>query len=134
MGEYFLTSNWIHLDKTITKEYDQNGQNLQVVTETYEYNNINHLNPTRTEITNTKGETIRTDYKYPIDFTSVSSVYNSMIRWNIISPVIEQVQTNVTLNKDPKTGFLITVWLWPALSELHYKTRHYTKIIEWQRL
>jgi YD repeat-containing protein len=50
-------------------------------------------------ITNSKNEQLTTTYSYPRDFAAVSP-YNEMLNRHIISPVIEQVQTNTTINKE----------------------------------
>jgi YD repeat-containing protein len=51
------------------------------------------------EITNSKNEVITTTYRYPKDFENISP-YNEMVNRNVISPVVEQVQTNTALNKE----------------------------------
>jgi len=51
------------------------------------------------EITNSKNEITKTTYSYPHNFPNVS-IYQQMVSLNILSPVVEQVQTNTTLNKE----------------------------------
>jgi YD repeat-containing protein len=50
-------------------------------------------------ITNSKNEQLTTTYNYPKNFSSISP-YDEMLNRHIISPIIEQVQTNTTLNKE----------------------------------
>lgn len=51
------------------------------------------------DVTNSKSEVVTTTYNYPKDFKTISP-YDEMVNRHIISPVIEQVQTNTTLNKE----------------------------------
>lgn len=87
MGVYYVYNSWIHLDKTVTKDYDQNGQNPVLTTVNYEYNNIVHLQPTRVETSNSKEEPIVNTSTYPADYST--AVYTQMVSKNIITPVIE---------------------------------------------
>lgn len=52
-----------------------------------------------TEITNSMRDTVKTTYSYPYDFPGVP-VYQQMVNRNMLSPVVEQVQENITLNKE----------------------------------
>ena len=51
------------------------------------------------EVTNSRNEVVKTTYNYPKDFASVSP-YSEMVNRNIISPVVEQISANITLNKE----------------------------------
>ena len=51
------------------------------------------------EAKNTKEEVVKTTYTYPKDLEAVSP-YSTMVNRNILTPVIEQVHTNQTLNKE----------------------------------
>lgn len=54
----------------------------------------------RTEqVQNGKNEVVKTTYSYPKDFATVAP-YSDMVNRNILSPVIEQVHENITLNKE----------------------------------
>ncbi|KIA92323.1 hypothetical protein OC25_16685 [Pedobacter kyungheensis] len=68
-------------------------------TETYAYTDPLHpMNITSTSMVNSKEETIRTDLSYPYNFTG--PVYDEMVSQNRIGEPIEQVQTNITKNKE----------------------------------
>ena len=94
--QYNYSSRWKRLQSTITTDYDQWGQNPMTNTTTYIYENNTHLQPTRIETTNSKGELIKTVNKYPIDFVSSNpaspNVYNAMVDKHIITPPL-QLQT-----------------------------------------
>ncbi len=92
IGGYLYMSKWLHLDNTVTTEYDQNGANPLTQTVTYTYDNTVHLQPTQVTTSNSKGETIVQQMKYPADFTD--AVYTGMVTKNIITPVIESNSTN----------------------------------------
>ncbi len=99
LGLYYVYNSWIHLDKTVTKDYDQFGQSPVTTTVNYEYNNTVHLQPTRIETWNSKLESIVNTNTYPADYSS--SVYNIMSSKNIITPVIESAITknNTEINR-----------------------------------
>jgi YD repeat-containing protein len=99
---YQIPSGFVHLASTRNTIYDENGGN-PVTTETDNfYEGASHYNITRAEVTQSKGEVISTRYKYPHDFSAVP-VYNEMVSRNVVSPVIEQSQFNLTLNKTLST-------------------------------
>jgi len=85
------------ISKTETT-YDQTGANPVVQTETYAYNSNNLI--TTKIATNSKNETVTTNYKYPTDYTNTSdpsqSTYQAMFApgTHIISPVVETSITN----------------------------------------
>jgi hypothetical protein len=90
-----ITSLPVYLTKSVEESY---VDNVKLVTSSnYFYDNPAHLRPTRIETLNSKGELIKTLNKYPYDFTG-NAVYNAMVNKNIISPVVEQVKSNVTKN------------------------------------
>ncbi|OQP66426.1 hypothetical protein A3860_13115 [Niastella vici] len=89
----YTTGSQVLINTTI-EEYTPAG--TIVTQKNMDYNDDNLL---RSEmITNSKNEVVTTTYSYPKDFAAVSP-YNEMVNRNLISPVIEQVQTNTTLNK-----------------------------------
>ncbi|SEE06925.1 hypothetical protein SAMN04487765_1286 [Tenacibaculum sp. MAR_2010_89] len=65
--KYKTYSYWSYLDKTIEKQFDINGNNPITNTINYFYDNINHLQQTRVEKTNSKGEVLKTKMYYPDD-------------------------------------------------------------------
>ncbi|MGV8946817.1 MAG: SpvB/TcaC N-terminal domain-containing protein [Lutibacter sp.] len=65
--EYKTFSFWHYLESTIQKQYDSNGLNPVTSTTNYFYDNPNHLQLTRSESTNSKGELIKTKTYFPND-------------------------------------------------------------------
>lgn len=65
------------------------------VENTFDANN----NITTQETTNSKSELNRVVYKYPYDFPGIYP-YTEMVNRNIKSPVVQMIQTNVTLNRE----------------------------------
>jgi hypothetical protein len=66
----------------------QNGMHNRI---NYVYNNLAHLQPTSDIVTTSKGDVLKTEYKYPSDFSS-QTPYNTMISKNILIPVIEKLR------------------------------------------
>ncbi len=56
------------LQSTIDIAWDMNGQNPVTAETDYYYDNPSHFFPTRTITTNSKGETVTTQMKYPLDY------------------------------------------------------------------
>lgn len=96
---YYITSAWIKLDKTIEKDYS-NGQ-LTVTTETdYEYDTTySHLNPVTVKTTNSLGETIVTEYKYPQDLAGQRPWMSTLVAENRIADPVVVKTKNQTLDK-----------------------------------
>ncbi|MCP9749778.1 hypothetical protein EGI32_02190 [Ferruginibacter sp. HRS2-29] len=86
-GEYKYNSIWFHLDNISITEYDQDGQNPMVTSTSYEYNNIQHTQPTKITTTNSKNEILVQESTYPADYATLP--YTAMVADYIISPVIE---------------------------------------------
>ena len=62
--KYKTLSYWHYLSKTVNTAYDINGNNPVINNSEYFYDNDYHLKRTRTEITNSKGEVLKTKYYY----------------------------------------------------------------------
>lgn len=89
---YEFPSYWIYNDMKKETVYDQNGLN-PIVTQTNNfYEDDQHLQLSRSEVTNSKGEVIRTEYMYPDDYTD--PVYVEMKSRNILNPVIDIITYN----------------------------------------
>ncbi|MBW4890147.1 hypothetical protein KXQ82_10490 [Mucilaginibacter sp. HMF5004] len=74
------------------------GQSVSRMTN-LEYNNPTYpMQVSKQTTTNSKGDSIATNLKYPYDFTT--SPYTEMAGANRVAPVIEQTQTNTTLSKE----------------------------------
>ena len=80
---------WYHLDRVLTRDYDQNGANPKITDEKYYYDNVNHLQVTRTEVNDSKGDIVSGSIKYPADYVVTGNVYEKMVTSNLISPAIE---------------------------------------------
>ena len=86
---------------TSIKEKWSNGQEI-TTDEEYEYGNASYpLQKTAVKTTDSKGQSIRTTYKYPYDYPS-DPVYQDMTQKRRIGSPVEEVQINVTLNKELK--------------------------------
>jgi YD repeat-containing protein len=96
---YSFVSEWYEPIKkhTIIKSYSSTVPNLLETTQDFTYNNQHQLLSEKT--VNSKAEITLSTLKYPHDFSTIAP-YAEMINKNIISPVIEQTQTNLSLNKE----------------------------------
>ncbi|AWW28896.1 hypothetical protein DN752_01420 [Echinicola strongylocentroti] len=70
--EYSLNSYWHYLDETIERTFNSNGEDTIEVVNKYYYDNPVHLQPSRTEVTTSKGNKVTTKTYYPDDITSES--------------------------------------------------------------
>jgi YD repeat-containing protein len=108
---YDLITGWIQSIASIETLYDLNGQNPVVTTTQQYYDNPYHLQVTRTEKTDSKGNLEKRSVLYPSEMVDLgrdlTGVYAKMVAKNNISPVIEQKvikntsqETTVTNYKD----------------------------------
>jgi hypothetical protein len=87
---YTIRTDDNKLTQTSNYAYDQNDPNKAVVTTTnYYYDNILNLQPTRIVTTNSAGDVIQVNKKYPHDY-STSAPYNTMVGLNIIDKVVQE--------------------------------------------
>jgi hypothetical protein len=91
--QYDYTSYWLRLDSTVNIDYDANANSLKSKT-TYYYGSSSNTQPIKTESTNSVGELITSEMKYPNDFAIAP--YTTMVTKNIISPTIETKQKRGT--------------------------------------
>lgn len=77
------------LARTIETTYDNLGNNIQKIVDN-QYNGVSHDLLTKTSTFDSKGTTISSTLKYPVDFTAAGNVFSKMITANIVSPVIER--------------------------------------------
>lgn len=76
-----------------------------VLTSTDYIYNENNLAVQKKSTLSSKGDTLKTFYKYPIDYAG-TAVYDSMVARNIISPVVEQSNySNSAFLQSSKTNF-----------------------------
>ncbi|MCF2876016.1 MULTISPECIES: RHS repeat domain-containing protein [unclassified Tenacibaculum] len=70
----------VYLHKKEIKEYFTDSQNSITTTNKYFYDNlINHLQQTRLEVTNSKGEILKTETKYPHDVNNARLIQENRI-------------------------------------------------------
>jgi hypothetical protein len=81
------------LTKTEEILYGKDTTQQLLTTTIYKYDTITHLQPLELLSIGSKGDTIKTKFKYPIDYAG-TAIYDSMSARNIISPVIEQLHYN----------------------------------------
>lgn len=97
---------WEKLDSTVTINYDENGLNPLKVKKQYFYNTATHLMPIKMETTNSKGTVISSTYKYPADFAVGSNIYADMIANNVLTPLIEKTDYNVSsITQQSRTSY-----------------------------
>ena len=72
--EYTTNSYWFYLNQSIDLQYDENGQNpIENITDYY-YDNLSHLQLTRTKTTSSDGESIITSTQYPDDVLTTTTL------------------------------------------------------------
>jgi YD repeat-containing protein len=81
-------SYWERLDNTVITSYDQNGSNPLTTIKYYYYSNSNHLQVTKIEGYDSEGDLVRSEFKYPSDFTG--PIFDDLLSRNIITPVLDQ--------------------------------------------
>lgn len=97
--QYDYQSYWVELQSSQVTEYDPYSNAPLTTTTNYFYGTPNNIQPVRTETINSAGQTTSAEMKYPTDYPSTAP-YTTMVTKNVISPVIEQKEMNVTLNKE----------------------------------
>ena len=111
MVRYSIFSSWVHLKTQTETIYDQDGNNPLVTVADLRYDNPNNFELTSSQTDNSKGETIKTTYKYPHDYTG-TPVYDAMVANNLVSPIINTKTeivnpTGNTVLSEQKTEFSI---------------------------
>lgn len=94
VSRYYVYSNWLKLNETITTTYTDAGESLQQ-TQQFQYANTTHMQPTFIKTIDSKGQIKSTTNKYPHDFVATTP-YGDMVSQHIITPVVEQIQRNET--------------------------------------
>ncbi|WP_313384649.1 hypothetical protein [Chishuiella sp.] len=90
----YQTSSWIKLLETTKKDYFSKGNIIESKT-SYEYSpTYNHLSPIRETTTNSKGETLTTEYQYPADLTGNYIQNAEMLKLVNANRISEPVITN----------------------------------------
>ncbi len=76
---YGVKSAWVKLTEKTTIKYDTAGEKAITSTEKYFYDNPEHLQLTRTETTNSKGEVFSTKTYFPDDVISINDLNHDNI-------------------------------------------------------
>lgn len=95
VGEYGLPMGKLLLAKEKEEWFEDLGS--KSVSTSYFYDKLPFVQASRIQTTNSKDENIETQYKYAYDF---DGVYDEMESENMISPLVEEIKTNVTLSKE----------------------------------
>jgi len=85
---YHVFSSWVYPETETQILYDENGLNPVTSTTNYFNESLQHLQVTKKEVVNSKGQTTRTTFKYPHDYTGTGD-YSSMVSNNILSPLVD---------------------------------------------
>ncbi|MES2517895.1 MAG: DUF6443 domain-containing protein [Bacteroidota bacterium] len=88
INAYRTPTDWFFTDFTEEKVYHTNGTDVVKIPKWFEYNNQNFM-PSLTKTINSLGDTLKTEMKYPHDF-STDSIYAGMLLKNQSGMVIEQ--------------------------------------------
>lgn len=86
-SRYYHTSNWIQQDSSITIDYDLTNNTSIKTKQIIGYGNPINVQPKNTSTTNSRGDIITSELKYPTDFTGAP--FNKMLSKNILTPVVE---------------------------------------------
>lgn len=90
-SRYYQLGGVVKLTKQVSKTYDNNGGFVETIKD-FEYGSQAHKQLTESRAHTSKGDVLKTVYKYPHDFASgpsVPNVYDEMVAKHIWSPVIK---------------------------------------------
>ncbi len=76
---YYKRSQWHYLKNTVNTQYDINGLHPITTTTNYFYENTDHLQLTKSEITNSKGEVIKTETEFAHDVNDTRLINENRI-------------------------------------------------------
>lgn len=86
--KYSIMTSWVYPDTTWEIAYDQNGQNPVSNRTIFYYDNDQHLQITRVEKLDSKGNLLKSVLKYPPDYAG-TSVYDQMTAKSIVEEAID---------------------------------------------
>lgn len=101
--EYENRSYWHYLDSTTVKQYDTQGLNPVTTTTAYFYDNQEHVQLSRTVMTDSKGNTVESEMYYPDDVSSLSDLPGGNITLpdlNAIDSLKARYRINTVLQRD----------------------------------
>lgn len=109
--KYHTISAVVQLLKTEDITYGPDGTDSLKTVSNYYYDDPHHNFPTKVDFVNSKNQLVRKENKYAFDFASSGSpnIYNEMVDQNIVSPVIQETTSNVSLSAElakKKTAYL----------------------------
>lgn len=105
---YYQMATWVYPDTTKEVVYDQDGLNPQTNITFHYYDSAINLQLSRKETTDSKGRTVKINYKYPHNSRG-TAVYDSMISRNMIAALIEaKTLVNDTTTSITQTNYKIT--------------------------
>jgi hypothetical protein len=90
---YNINTQWHYLYKSDDYIYDKNGLNPILTSTNYFYDNENHLQLTRKQTTDSKGNILKDYYYYPGDYDNIEN-FSTLIGKNIISKPVKTFSTN----------------------------------------
>lgn len=99
ISPYSFYSEWYLPVQSEARQYNSSNtfsDSLVSITKT-DYNSKYQVKTT--ENTNSKNQKVISNFRYPYDFSN-NSVFNEMVSRNILTPVVLQVDSNRTLNKE----------------------------------
>jgi YD repeat-containing protein len=99
MVRYDVFSSFVHPDTETQTLWDENGNNPVVSIKKMYFENLQHYQLTKEEVTNSKQQLQRTTTKYPHDYSS-TPVYGSMIG-NNITAVPVNIKTEIINTSEP---------------------------------
>lgn len=112
VGAYTNQFGYTRLIKTL-EQIKHPGQPTLETVKTFDYNETTHKQLIKSSVTNSKGETLVSSFKYPLDYTSPTSEINTMKQLHIDNVPIETLtwkkesDTEVSLLSGVKTDFVI---------------------------
>ena len=86
-------SEWIYRKAEETISYESHDEtNLLKVTTNFKYDNSSHAQMTSQSTIDSQGRTLKTNFKYPLDYATPGAIVSEMINKNMVSVPIEQTQ------------------------------------------
>jgi len=106
--EYDIYIKWNHLDTVITKTYSISGQDSITESLVFTYCNPKHTLPNFTKSIDSKGDTLKSCFYYPQDYstTAIAGNFQALIDKNIISsPIDQRLSINSKLTSGQTTKY-----------------------------
>jgi len=91
-SRYYIPHSWNMLKSSEITDYDDNGQNPVTSLITYYYDNLNHLQPTRMELSRSDGKKEVTAITYALDYAGGTTFIDNMKVNHLLAYPIEQIK------------------------------------------